>query len=305
VSHVLDLGAVRIAYEAPSPRTLVYLLLGSPVQHSLSPRMQNAGLQAEGIDGVYLACEVPIESAMEVVTALRQHAATGLVGGMNVTAPLKQVAAAAMDALAAPTRLAGAVNTVVIERASASQPVRLVGHNTDVQGLVAALAEHGVALRGAHVFVAGTGGMARAAVTAALQAGARDVSVGGRDAQSASQLLDACTGAWEGTLPHLRACALAEARACLADADVVVHATRLGMQQEDPLALDIGDAPPGLFVLDAVYGDGPTALVRAARRHGLRACDGRALLLHQGAAAFTLWTGRPAPLAAMRQALGL
>jgi shikimate dehydrogenase len=267
--------------------------------------MQTAAFRAAGVDGVYLAYEVPPAKVDVAVSMMRERAAAGQVGGANVTVPLKQAVIAALDAVQPQARLAGAVNTVVIEREPANRSVRLVGHNTDVQGLISALAEHGVDLCGAALLVTGTGGMARAAVTAALQAGARAVCVCGREVQRASDLLDALAGAWDGALPRLEACTLADAGARLAGTDVVVQATSLGMVSGDRIALDFDAAPAGLFVLDAVYRDGPTPLQRAAEARGLRSCDGRTLLLHQGAAAFTLWTGRAAPLAAMRQAIGL
>jgi shikimate dehydrogenase len=305
VSHWLDLGAARAVYEAPSERTPVFVLIGSPVARSLSPQMQTAAFRAAGLDAVYVACEVPPARVTEAVTTMRLRAAAGQVGGANVTVPLKQTVIAALDAVHPQAQLAGAVNTVVVEREPATQSARLVGHNTDVPGLVAALAEHGVELRGASLFVTGTGGMARAAVTAALQAGARAVRVCGREEQRAWDMLEAITAAWDGPLPRVEAGTLTGASAGLAGIDVVVQATSLGMHPGDPLVLEFDTAPPGLFVLDAVYDDDLTPLLRAAQARGLRTCDGRALLLHQGAAAFTLWTGRAAPLVAMRQAIGL
>jgi shikimate dehydrogenase len=145
--------------------------------------------------------------------------------------------------------------------------------------------------------------MARAAVAAALQGRARRVTLCARDLEGANSLVQEMLARWQGPLPQVATRALADAGGSLARADVLVQATSLGMEPEDPLPLDLETALPRLFVLDAVYGAGESALLSRARAHGLRVADGRCLLLHQGMAAFTLWTGVAAPIAAMRRAI--
>lgn len=301
----LDLGPLRVAYEAASADTPVFVLLGWPVEHSLSPRMQTAAFRAAGVQGVYVAGAVQPASLSDVIDGLRARAATGPVGGANLTVPLKRAVMASLDAMSPLAALTGAVNTVVVERQPAVRAVRLVGHNTDVDGLVAALAEHGVRLEGARLLVTGSGGMARAAVAAALQSGVRSVAVCAREPERARDLLDELVGQWRGRLPALETGSLSAAGDWLAHADVLVQATSLGMLPGDGMALALDAARPGLFVFDAVYRHGPTPLLGAAQARGLRTGDGRSLLVHQGAAAFTLWTGRAAPLAAMRHVIGL
>ncbi len=301
----IDLGPVQVAYAAASARTPVYLLLGFPVSHSASPRMQAAAFRAAGMDGAYVACPVQPAQLPEVVAAMRDRAAAGTVGGANVTVPLKRAVLPLLDDLDPVARLSGAVNTLVAERRPGGQQARLAGYNTDSGGLQAALAEEGVDLRGKRLVITGSGGMARGALAAALFCGARAVWLCARSESQARDLLGEVSSRWPGARPELEACGLEEAPAHLAHADVLVQATSLGMRAEDPPPVDLAAAPAHLFVLDAVYGAAPTALVRLARARGLRASDGRGLLLHQGAAAFALWTGQPAPLAAMRAALDL
>jgi shikimate dehydrogenase len=299
----LDLGPAQVAYEAPHARTPVYVLLGFPVAHSASPRLHAAAFKAAGLDGVYVACAVAAQELPETIAALRGRATDGIVGGANVTVPHKRAVVALLDATDELASLTGAVNTVVVERPTGGQQARLRGCNTDVAGLAAALGEQGIGLRDRVLLVTGSGGMARAAVVAGVQGGARAVWVAARDRDRARELLAELITTWRGAVPQLAACTLAEASAQLAQVDVLVQATTLGMHAEDPLPVDLAAAGPQLFVFDAVYGASPTPLVRAAEARGLRASDGKCLLLHQGAAAFVLWTGRSAPLAAMRQAL--
>jgi shikimate dehydrogenase len=142
--------------------------------------------------------------------------------------------------------------------------------------------------------------MARAAVAAAFGAGASVVRVAARDVGRGRDLLDELAARWRGRLPALACSGLAAAGETLADCDVLVHATPLGLHAGDPLPCGLDAAPPALFVQDTVYARAPTPLVAAARARGLRAADGRSLLVHQGAAASTLWTGRVAPVDVMR-----
>lgn len=298
----LRLGPLVVQVDG-GPLTRVFVLFGDPVTHSRSPRLQNAAFRALGLNATYVACAVPGAALQAVFADLRAAAGAGYIGGANVTVPHKQAVLPFLDGLDSTAALAGAVNTIRV--ASRTDGVELRGDNTDVEGLVRALAEQGVGLAGARLVVVGAGGMARAAVVAAFRAGALEVRVCSRDPLRAQDLLDTLSMAWTGRVPALACGGLETGSAWLADADLLVHATPLGLHAGDPAALLLDRAQPGLFVYDAVYGAATTPLVRAAAARGLRAVDGRTLLLHQGAAAFTLWTGLDAPLDAMRSALGL
>ncbi len=296
----LRLGPLAVEIDG-HPSTRVYLLLGDPVAHSRSPRMQNAAFRAVGLDATYAACAVPPAALQAVCDDLRR--AAGRIGGANVTVPHKQAILPFLDGLDSTAALAGAVNTIRV--VAGPHHSELHGGNTDVEGLGRALAEFGVTLARARLVVVGAGGMARAAVVAAFRAGALEVRVCNRDPLRAQDLLDAVSTAWTSRLPALACGGLDAAPSWLADADLLVHATSLGLHPGDPTAFSLANAHPDLFVYDTVYGATTTPLVQEATARGLGAADGRTLLLHQGAASFTLWTGLEAPLAAMRAALDL
>lgn len=303
----IRIGAEAVPYDG-GPATRLYVLLGSPVAHSMSPCLQAAALRAVGRDAAYVACEVAPPELPAALQRLREAASAGRVGGANITVPHKTAVLALLDDLEDEARATGAVNTIRIAPGpgSAADGLRFIGHNTDVQGLVAALSEAGMGLAGARVVVLGAGGMARAAVRAALGQGAAAIRVCSRSPWRAQEMLDDLAGAWRGRLPHL-ACAGLEAPAAdlLHGAQVLVQATPLGLAPDDSSPVSLAEAPPDLCVFDAVYGAAETALVRQARARGLRAANGLGLLVHQGAAAFRLWTGREAPLAVMRRSVGL
>lgn len=288
---------------ATGPATLVYILFGEPVAHSWSPRLQGAAFAAVGQDAVYVACAVPPSGLAAAFDDLRRHAADGRIGGANITVPHKRAVFDLVDHCDAVAEWCGAVNTICIE-GTGSASVQLHGLNTDVLGLTEALRVSGATLAAQRVMVLGTGGMARAAVVAAFQEGAATVRVVSRSLPRAQELLDAVAERFRGRLPQLACAGWDDVESLLADADVLVHATPLGLHATDASPCRFDQATSALFVQDSVYGEQATPLVRAARARGLRACDGRLPLVYQAAAAFTAWTGRVAPVDIMRRSAG-
>ncbi|HET6404914.1 MAG TPA: shikimate dehydrogenase [Candidatus Thermoplasmatota archaeon] len=261
---------------AAAGATRAAFLLGHPVSHSRSPPMQNAAFAAADVDARYVALDVPPEGLAACIAGLKVTNALGC----NVTMPHKEAALALMDELDASARDAGGVNTVVFREG------RAVGHSTDGHGAVQALREGGVKLPGARTLLLGAGGAARA-IAHALRAEGADVTVTNRTPARA-EALGFPTIPWERVPDVMR------------NVDLLVNATSLGLRGERvPAPLE--RMVPGSAVFDAVYGETP--LVREAGERGLLVVRGEAMLLHQGARAFTLWTGKPAPVAAMRAAL--
>lgn len=281
-------------------------LIGHPVAHSRSPALQQAALDACGIPARYELWDTPPEALAARVAGLR---APNMLGA-NVTVPYKRAVMPLLDELApSAERLAGAVNTIVaVHRASGT---RLVGHCTDPAGLRAALAEVGITLAGQWVVLLGAGGAAHAVAGLAASDGAHGLLVAARTSAAAVALVEdvgrrlpesttvmAATSLMSGVVPEaLRTCGL------------LINATSVGMGEGVPASpLDIAllaHCPAVTLVCDLVYAPPETMLLRAARERGLRTLNGLPMLLHQGAAAFTLWTGLPAPAVAMREALGL
>jgi shikimate dehydrogenase len=302
----IRIGSHPVTYRGTA-RTRVYGVIGHPVRHSLSPVFQSAALRALGLDATYLAFDVEPGELAAAVVRMRQAAAAGVLAGLNVTVPHKTALLPHLDAQDEISRSAGAVNTLCFETApaAAGARLRLRGSNTDVDGLLDALQEAGVSLQQATVVVVGAGGMARAAVVAALRARAAEVRVLARNLDRARAMLDTLAAGWRGEHPRLAAAGLElGARDALHHAQVLIQATTVGMAPGDPSPVDVAGAPADLFVLDTIYRPAETALLSAARAAGLRAANGLGLLLHQGARSFRMWTGQPAPLEIMRQSLG-
>jgi shikimate dehydrogenase len=255
----------------------VFVLLGDPVAHSLSPVMQNAAIRALGLSAVY----VPLRCSSEDLPAL-MHAIGRAGGGGNVTVPHKEVAARAVDTCRELAETVEACNTFWNEDG------RTVGDNTDVPGLVEAL--HQLEVSRAPWFISGTGGGARAAVVAAREFGV-PVAVRSRDRGRQSRF-----ESWISS----RDVELASPTDC----GVLINSTPLGLRHDDPLPIEPDGFPRAEVAFDMVYAPGETSWVRAMKSRVRRAADGRAMLVAQGAAAFERWfPGKHAPVEVMRAAV--
>ena len=238
--------------------------------------MHNAAFAALGLDWTYELLDVTASDLPGAIGRLRHQE----VAGANVTLPHKLAVMEQMDRLDPDALRARAVNTI------ANEAGRLVGSNTDVAAIRAAAAEVGIEPKGADVLILGAGGAARAAAVALDGAHLTFVA---RRPESVE--VPGRTIAWSEAAWPRRA----------RSADLLLNATPLGRRDEMPLRP--GALPRDGAVIDLVYVRGGTPLVRKARSLGLRTADGWGILLAQGARAFEIWTGRPAPLEAMRETL--
>ena len=260
----------------------VFGLLGNPVGHSLSPPMHEAAYDELGLEARYVTFE---PDPAEIESAVRGADALG-IAGLNVTIPFKRDVLEVVEPDAMAARI-GAVNTIDF---TGDEPT---GHNTDATGALRALRDHDVAIDGANAVVVGAGGAGRAVSFGLADAGAT-VDVANRTESKARDLA--------ADVPGATGHGLADLESLLADADVLVNATSVGMEEDAtpvPAAALHGD----LAVLDAVYRPLETRLLREAADAGATTVDGAWMLLYQGVEAFELWTGRDAPVEAMNEAL--
>jgi len=267
------------------------VLIGHPVAHSLSGAMQQAAFDELGVDARYELWDKPPIDLADAVAELR----TDDFLGANVTIPHKERVVPMVDRLTEEATATGAVNTITREGK------RLVGHNTDVAGFDVALDKLvGRQKMPKQAVILGAGGGARAVVYGLIREGFQRIIVFNRHLHRA-----------EGMVKHFsRAAAHMELRAMpwhesiieseIAKTKVLINATSIGLTSDiSPLPSEV--LSNELLVLDLIYAK--TRLLRDAHAAGATTLDGELMLLHQGAAAFTLWTGQPAPLELMQSKL--
>lgn len=271
----------------------VFGIIGHPVCHSLSPAMQNAAMQAVGLDGVYVPFDVQPERLGEAVAGLRALGVTGV----NVTIPHKTEIIPYLDGLDESAAAAVAVNTVN------NEDNRLIGYNTDGDGLVRSLAEECSFIPGqSTIVIIGAGGATRGAVAAICRAGARQVIVANRTKDRAAALVAAMGERYPGIALRVAEYG-GQVTASLHEADLMVNTTSLGMNGEIIAGLDLKALPQTCVVYDMVYAPPATPLLHEARRLGLRHANGLGMLAAQGELAFRIWTGNMPPLGLMKRVL--
>lgn len=266
-------------------------IVGYGIAYTMSPAIHNAAFSSLGMNWVYVPLRVSPE---DLGLALHGLCASGF-RGFNVTVPHKVEAVRHMDTLDAPANLLEAVNTVVCEGGA------MIAHNTDVEGFKSFLAEAGVPAAASSILLVGAGGAARAVALALAGEGAARIFVMNRSTQKAAELVDLLKRASPTTEISVRGFDLEGSRV-LRECDIVVNCTPLASEEAGQLPLDYGRFSSGKWAIDLKYARGETAFLAEASSRGAKTADGEGMLLHQAAASFRLWTGKPAPLREMREA---
>ena len=289
MNDVLELGPSGWMRNGLSwePKAPFYGVLGNPVEHSLSPAMHNAALAERELEFEYL----PIRLDPKQVGRLKDWEGSGLLAGFNVTAPLKEIVAAACDDLTEVARSLGAVNAVKVENGSWR------GHNTDSGGILSVLTEAwpGETPPG-RATVLGTGGSARAAVDALVRWGAEAITV---QAHSAGGLQRFQIWVRDEGFQQVRIEPLPVEPPLAPPGPSVWICCLRGEVSARPFLPDVAGSGPA-FLLDLRYGSqlsDPTVPL------GFQFTDGLPVLLMQGVLSFAWWFGPPIPMQPMRSAL--
>lgn len=272
-------------------------VLGHPIDHSISPPMHNAALgvmaHADPRFGQwkYFRFNVPPADLSSALSLFHEKRFRGL----NLTIPHKILAVPQVAAIDPAAKMVGAVNTLLWTEHGWH------GHNTDGYGLATGLREDlGQELKGANVILVGAGGAARGAAVECLRQRCASLWISNRTAENLRILLDELSPL-AGSVPVYGFAPDSPPRNLPAGA-VLVNATSVGLRSSDPLPISLAALPAVTGVYDMIYNPPETALLRQARSLGVRSANGLSMLVHQGARALSLWTGRDVPVDAMRAA---
>lgn len=274
-------------------RKLKFAVIGDPIKHSLSPVMHSAAYAAAGLNAEYQAIHVTAEKIAEFVSFAKNN-----LDGFNITVPHKNAIIPFLDEISTEASNAQSVNTVSIKNG------RLSGDSTDGYGIATALREaFGVGIEGESFCFIGCGGAVQAVSFYFASKKAKSISFINRTVSKAEQLAESIREKY----PHVKMdfCGTDDEKRIaefMSSSKVAIQGTSLGLKEDDPPPVNPGLLNKNIFFYDTIYGK-KTALLNYAAGHGIKASDGRAMLLHQGAKSFTIWTGIPAPVEAMRNAL--
>lgn len=282
-----------------SGHTRLLALIGSPVGHSGSPAMYNYSFEKLGLDYAYMAFDVKEEGVKAALDAMRLFN----MRGMNVTMPDKVEAASYMDELSPAAKIIGAVNTIVNEDG------KLIGYMTDGEGFVNNLKDYGVSIEGKKLVIAGGGGAATAIQVQCALDGAKKITIFNKK----DSFFERTVATAEKIRAAVPACIVnvydidddAKMKEELADADIFVNATIVGMKPMDDQSIikDLSLLRSDLVVADIVYNPEETKLLKDAKAAGCTCVGGKGMLVWQGASAFRLYTGEEMPVEEVKELL--
>ncbi|HEX4196899.1 MAG TPA: shikimate dehydrogenase [Caulobacteraceae bacterium] len=271
--------------------TRVAGVIGRPVRHSLSPVLQNAWIEAAGLDAVYVALSPSEDWLAPFINGCRH----GLMAGLNVTLPFKEHALEMADTASERAWRAGAANLLLF-----GDDDQVTADNTDGLGLMAAFAAQapGFSVAGQAVTVLGAGGAARGAAAALIGAGAESVRLVNRTRQRAEQI--------RATLgDRAQVFGWDQLAAAFDGAGALINSTSLGLEGGEPLTLSLDGLPAGAVVMDMVYRPVKTPLLAAAEASGRPIVDGLEMLIGQAGPSFEALFGQPPPAGVDVRALAL
>jgi shikimate dehydrogenase len=297
--EVYTLADLKDWHDADPPIRLG--VFGDPVEHSLSPQIQNAALKHCKIDMQYARFHILPDELREALDLIRKLEFLGV----NLTVPHKISAFELLDAAEENVKRIGAANVIKVEGG------KLRGFNTDGRGFARAIREEfSVDLRDLRVMILGAGGAARAIALQCAKENSERLVIANRSFEKTQKLADELRDFFVGPkvlgpVARLQAIPLEETalRFQIGNVDLIVNATPLGLNRGDASPIPARLLAPHLMVYDTIYSAARTPFVSAAIEAGARATNGLSMLLHQGALAFEIWFQREAPIEEMRRAL--
>jgi len=274
-------------------------VIGDPVGHSLSPLMHNAALEHLDLQDKFTfeKLKVTRNGLPDFMLKVRKNE----FAGVSVTMPHKEAIVPLLDIQSKEAMLAQTVNTVTLAEGSLAGSHMIVGHNTDGVGCVKALETAGIRVNGQVVVLLGAGGAAKAIAISLGLNGIKELHILNRTPQAAKDVAETVRKTSDSAV---EAAGLDSMEEALADADILINATKVGMKGvRKKTIVQSNLIEQHMTVFDIVYEPVETKLIRDARKIGAMAIPGTEMLLHQGALQFKLFTGEDAPIDVMRTAL--
>ncbi|AJS57643.1 shikimate dehydrogenase [Paenibacillus sp. IHBB 10380] len=270
--------------------SMLLAVIGDPIRHSKSPAMHNAALAALGIEGEYWPLHVVRDDLGHAINQIKKLGFRGI----NVTIPHKIEVMAYLDIIDDSAHIIGAVNTIVNNNGV------LTGYNTDGIGYVRSLKDEAMAdLCGKRIMVLGAGGAARGIIHALSQEDPETLIIANRSEDKAIQM----ENEWK-SLVSIRGISMDKVSSYLPDMDVIINTTSVGMYPHiSAVPIDPDGIPSGIVVSDLIYNPLNTELLKRSQDRGCIIHGGLGMFVNQGAYALEYWTGVPAPVEVMRQAV--
>ena len=244
-----------------------YLVIGNPIDHSLSPQIHNYWIKKNNISGIYDKQKLNSNNLNELIIKIKNNE----INGLNVTVPFKNEIISYLDTLSDEAQITQSVNTIYLENN------KVVGHNTDIDGFELAIKDKDYEVKGKRIFILGAGGVVPSIIFALNKMKASEIVISNRTKQKAENLKDLFNNLsivdW-GKIPYF---------------DMIINATSLGLNNKDNINLDFSKIEKGKFFYDVIYNPKETNFLRKAKLMGNQTENGKKMFIYQAASAFKIW----------------
>ena len=244
-----------------------YLVIGNPIDHSLSPQIHNYWIKKNNISGIYDKQKLNSNNLNELIIKIKNNE----INGLNVTVPFKNEIISYLDTLSKEAKTTQSVNTIYLENN------KVVGHNTDIDGFELAIKDKDYDVKGKRIFILGAGGVVPSIIFALNKMKASEIVISNRTKQKAENLKDLFKNLsivdW-GKIPYF---------------DMIINATSLGLNNKDDINLDFSKIEKGKFFYDVIYNPKETNFLRKAKLMGNQTENGKKMFIYQAASAFKIW----------------
>tara|TARA_B100000579_G_scaffold20096_1_gene14150 strand:+ start:1126 stop:1917 length:792 start_codon:yes stop_codon:yes gene_type:complete len=244
-----------------------FLVIGNPIQHSLSPKLHNYWFKKNNINAVYDKKEINEKDIESIVSEARGEK----INGINVTVPFKKIVIPFVDELSPEANESQSVNTIYLQNG------KLIGHNTDISGFELSIKYSKYDLKNKIVFILGAGGVVPSIIIALKKMKTAKIIISNRSKNKAEELKNMFNELelieW-GETPNF---------------DMIINATSIGLKNEDGIKLDYSQIEPNKFFYDVIYNPKETIFLKRAKLFGNRAENGKMMFIYQAHQSFTIW----------------
>ncbi len=244
-----------------------YLVIGNPIDHSLSPKLHNFWLKKNNINAIYDKKKIDESDLKNIISKIKEEK----ISGINVTVPFKKSVIPFLDELSPEANETQSVNTIYFQNGNT------IGHNTDIAGFQLSLRYCKYDVKNKKVFILGAGGVAPSIIFSLIKMGSSKIIISNRTKTKADDLKksfkDIDVVEW-GNIPNF---------------DMIINATSIGLKNEDGIKFDYSAAGPDKFFYDVIYNPKETIFLKRAKLFGNKTENGKMMFIYQAHQAFTIW----------------
>ena len=246
-----------------------YLVIGNPINHSLSPELHNHWIKQNGLDAIYEKKKVNINDLENLILDIKK----GNINGVNVTVPFKNAIIPYLDELSSEAKKTHSVNTIHLKEK------KVIGYNTDIEGFENAIQSINFDFKNKRIFILGAGGVVPSIIYASIKMGCSEIIISNRTERNAKKV--------KNIFSNIKLVNWGETP----DFDVIINATSLGLNQDDKINLDFTKIGKNKLFYDVIYNPTETNFLNSGKKLGNKYENGKLMFIYQAFSAFKLWHG--------------